>query len=731
MTKSFFALLLCIVIGINFFVIFKTLPLKSLMAKCTRACNAMAILGMGVYVVYLLAPNVTVACISYSFFTGLISAMLLTFFSFVYIFTHDRRMPKYISIPIHLFMLLDMTNNFINPIWNHCYEVKKTVINYVDTYSVTNSSFWYVAHFALSYIVVALIMVVLVAKIIKCASVYKRKYVSIATIFMTVILLDAATLAVKLNINISIIFYGILAIAISIYALFIASRDVINDMLGLVVEDLNSGILFFDNNHKCLYSNQRVWDMFCYDKPNFERAEEIYTGTLKKHPFEENRKIVWNDSVEINGEKMYLTVEAQQLFDSKNNYLGCYISIIDETENVKNFEREISMVQESSRNKNNFLSQISHEIRTPLNAIYGMNEMIQQECSDPGILQYSNDIKSSAEMMIDLINDFLDLSKLEAGKMSIKESKYDFKSMLTNIISITYIKSNDKNIDFYIDIDSKIPSVLMGDTLRIQQILINILSNAVKYTEKGSITLSIKCDIIDDIANLHFTITDTGIGIKDEDKAHLFEAYKRFDYEHTGKIQGTGLGLNITIQLLSLMDSALNVESTYGKGSTFSFSILQEIINYAPIGDFTYHKPDAKIFSNINSTMPAGNFYGKKALIVDDTEVNRRVLSSLLKNIGIAVTGVTSGFECLDLITKDHFDIIFLDHHMPGMDGVETLNRINEMDNNESYNAKIVMLTANTGSDAKEYYISLGFDDYLDKPILPDKLKEILNRYLL
>ena len=230
---------------------------------------------------------------------------------------------------------------------------------------------------------------------------------------------------------------------------------------------------------------------------------------------------------------------------------------------------------------------------------------------------------------------------------------------------------------------------------------------------------------------MHFTITDTGIGIKDEDKAHLFEAYKRFDYEHTGKIQGTGLGLSITIQLLSLMDSALNVESTYGKGSTFSFSILQEIINYAPIGDFTYHKPDAKIFSNINRTMPAGSFYGKKALIVDDTEVNRRVLSSLLKNTGIAVTGVTSGFECLDLITKDHFDIIFLDHHMPGMDGVETLNRINEMDNNESYNAKIVMLTANTGSDAKEYYISLGFDDYLGKPILPDKLKEILNRYLL
>ncbi|MCR5177115.1 MAG: response regulator [Anaerovibrio sp.] len=379
--------------------------------------------------------------------------------------------------------------------------------------------------------------------------------------------------------------------------------------------------------------------------------------------------------------------------------------------------------------KSDFLSNMSHEIRTPINAILGMDEMILREATDPTILEYAQNIASAGNTLLNLINDVLDFSKIEAGKLEILPTEYAPSSLLNDLVNMISLRAAKKNLAFNVDAAPDLPCMLVGDELRIRQIITNLLTNAVKYTPEGTVTLTIKWEkLTDKDISLKVAVTDTGIGIKKEDISKLFEAFKRIEEERNRTIEGTGLGINISQRLLNMMGSTLEVDSTYGEGSCFYFTVKQQVINWAPMGDYNeaYHQSQANASHNQQTFIaPDANI-----LVVDDTEMNLTVIKGLLKRTKIQVDTAVSGYECLKLTQKKSYDLIFLDHRMPGMDGIETLNELKKFNDSPNIHTPIVALTANAVAGAAEMYIQAGFDAYMTKPIDSRKLDQCLMDYL-
>ena len=378
--------------------------------------------------------------------------------------------------------------------------------------------------------------------------------------------------------------------------------------------------------------------------------------------------------------------------------------------------------------KNVFISNMSHEIRTPINAVLGMDEMILRESSEEHIKQYAYNIRSAGKMLLSIINDILDYSKIEAGKMEIIPVEYSSNAMLDDICSIISIKVKEKNLRFNVNIAEDIPSRLYGDELRIKQIIINILSNAVKYTEKGSVTFTVDCVQAeeDGMTGLRVKVEDTGIGMRKEDMSRLFTAFERLEEKRNRNIEGTGLGMSIVVRLLEQMNSRLDVDSVYGQGSTFSFVLLQKVIDSRPAGNFEAAKK-----KRLENEKPDEIPYAPSAkiLAVDDTSFNLTLVTHLLKRTGIKPDTAASGEECLKKVSENHYDLILLDHVMPGMDGVETLDRLRKMGGRFA-DIPVIALTANVMSGARERYLNAGFSDFIEKPIVPSKLEAALVRYL-
>ena len=381
--------------------------------------------------------------------------------------------------------------------------------------------------------------------------------------------------------------------------------------------------------------------------------------------------------------------------------------------------------ESASSAKTEFLARMSHEIRTPINAILGMNEMINRESKEEHTKDYSDDIKASATALLELVNEILDSSKIESGKMEIVPVEYEMISLLNDMYKMIGVRAKDKKLNLIFDVDKNIPSQYLGDDLRIRQVLLNLLSNAVKYTNKGTITFKVRGKRDGDNEILHFSVKDTGIGIKEEDLGRLFDSFERIDIKKNRNVEGTGLGMNIAFKLLELMGSELKVESVYGEGSEFYFDIEQKIIDEATLSEVKDKAFAQNKYSNNISTYIAPK---AKILVVDDNNINRKVFSSLLKRTQINVCEAASGKECLDLLGKQEFDIVFIDYMMPEMDGVETLHAINEKGYCER--TPIIMLTANAVKGAKEEFLSEGFDDYLAKPIIPEDLDNMILEYL-
>lgn len=435
-------------------------------------------------------------------------------------------------------------------------------------------------------------------------------------------------------------------------------------------------------------------------------------------------------------------------------------------ENARHMEMEVQMIEEKNQElmianeeaekakadaiaaanaKSVFLANMSHEIRTPINAILGMDTMILRECNDNEILEYAGNIQSASQTLLSLINDILDFSKIETGKLELVAGDYALSSLINDVYHMLISKAKEKGLALNVESDKNLPAKLYGDEVRIRQIIVNILNNAIKYTKKGSVTLTVGMselkpsdttdhstdsksdDITDKNTIITFRIADTGIGIKNENISHLFDSFSRFDEEKNKYIEGTGLGLAITKQLVDLMNGEIVVTSEYGKGSVFTVSIPQKIVSDLKIGDISekYNEPSNKKKKKSTFTAPDAN-----VLVVDDVKMNINVFKALLKRTEINVDSAMSGSEALAMIKEKKYDIIFLDHMMPDMDGIETYQNMKMLEDNPNKDTTVVMLTANAIMGAKEEYLGIGFSDYLSKPVQAPKLEAMILKYL-
>ena len=389
--------------------------------------------------------------------------------------------------------------------------------------------------------------------------------------------------------------------------------------------------------------------------------------------------------------------------------------------------------ESASRAKGEFLANMTHEIRTPINAVLGINEMILREFQDKQIRQYAYIIKNSMMTLLNLVNDVLDYSRMEAGKIHLINESYDSAVMISDLFNIVGNRAEEKKLSFDIAVDKTLPKELVGDVIRIKQVIINLLTNAFKYTERGFVNLIISYEQVDDKSiNMKVVVKDSGIGMKEEDIGRLFKAFERIEEDRNKTIEGTGLGMNIVKNLLDLMGSHIEVESVYGVGSKFSFVVKQEVANWEPIGDYheAYEKAVEKETEKDKTYAALFEAPDAKLLVVDDTEMNLFVVKGLLKNTLIKMDTAKSGAEALELINDNKYDAMLIDQRMPEMDGMELIKRIRHNLDNPNNNKPCICLTANAVAGVKEQCLLAGFDDYLEKPVDGKTLEDTLIKYL-
>ena len=383
---------------------------------------------------------------------------------------------------------------------------------------------------------------------------------------------------------------------------------------------------------------------------------------------------------------------------------------------------------EANKAKSSFLADMSHEIRTPINAILGMNEMILRESDNKGILEYAGNIRNSGRNLLQLINSILDFSKIEDGKMEIVPVRYSLSTLITYLTNSIQERAAAKGLEFDVIVDPDLPKEMFGDDVRINQVILNLLTNAVKYTNEGSVTLKLKQEKREDGKVLMYVeVADTGIGIREGDMEKLFESFERLDMVRNRNIEGTGLGISIITKLLDLMDSKLDVSSRYGEGSVFSFELWQKIEDDTPIGEYKINSIGIDEGYSYHESFRAPE---ARILVVDDTRINLMVVINLLKKTEISIDTCQSGSEGIRLAEQNKYDVILLDQRMPGMDGTETLKHIRDIPDGPNVDTPVICLTADAIRGARERYIAEGFNDYLTKPVEGNDLERMLIKYL-
>lgn len=492
----------------------------------------------------------------------------------------------------------------------------------------------------------------------------------------------------------------------------VATQGILNRDVGavLVVSDKDE-VIYFNNEFELLF-------------PQVKTLQSISGQKEIKQLFQTEEYV----SEELS--KIY-EIRTETLSDS-NDFSGRFVWLVDITGHYKTNKKlqELKeMADAANKAKSNFLANISHEIRTPINTVLGMDEIILRETTETPTKGYAENIREAGTTLLSIVNDLLDFSKIECGKMEILPVEYEVANLLSEVINMIEIKAVNKQLEFIPVVSEDIPYLLFGDEIRIKQIIINLLTNAVKYTNEGSVVFKVNWkEAGDSSIDLIVSVTDTGIGIKEGDLEKIFVSFQRIEEERNRNIEGTGLGISITKQLLELMGSSLTVRSEYGVGSTFSFVLRQGIRDRKPIGKFrekyTYKKEKYKQFRTTFVAPEA------RILVVDDNGMNLSVVEGLLKNTQAHVDTAGGGANALQLCKENAYDIILMDHMMPYLDGIETLKKIRTMEASKNVDTPVIVLTANAVSGAREMYLKEGFVDYMSKPIQGKRLEEKILTYL-
>lgn len=490
-----------------------------------------------------------------------------------------------------------------------------------------------------------------------------------------------------------------------------------------ILESLGDGVITLDDHDRLVSYNKA--------------AAEIFTH-LPAHKLGENIRVVENfreemlnedtpQSFSINGQ--HYESHNKHIIDENGKKQGCVILILNMTD-IKAYINEIKLVrlqaEKASIAKSEFLANMSHEIRTPMNAIIGLNDIIMEECGDTEIYAHAKDVQSAAKNLLAIINDILDLSKVEAGKMELVYDDYYIKVMAGEVISMMDMAASQRGLILKYECDETIPCRYNGDEGRIKQILINILNNAIKFTKKGYVRTYITGKPGRNAGEelLIFCIEDTGCGIRKEDLGKIFEDFRQVDSKRNRSAEGTGLGLAIVKHLIELMDGTIEVESTYGKGTTVTITIPQKIVDECPVSDMPKLPQEEP---NITDSFTAP---GVKVLIVDDNVINRKVARGFLKNYAFDLTEAESGPEAIELVRTVRYDIIFMDHMMPGMDGIEAARIIRQDCGENGAAPVIVALTANAMEGMREHFLECGFEDFISKPLDRKEMNQLLLRWV-
>ncbi len=493
----------------------------------------------------------------------------------------------------------------------------------------------------------------------------------------------------------------------------------------LAVDSLAEGLVVVDNDEKIIYFNQKAEQI--YEKISLGKAEPI---------LEDMNDCILEKKNIIRDKQIYAV--GSYMVEQESTYYGKMYVLTDVTDNyhyTKRMQEQAEIMKElkeqaeaANQAKSLFVSNMSHEIRTPMNAIVGLTEVLLRKDWPIEDKKYLLNIKSSGKALLDIINDLLDFSKIEAGKFVITRDTYDIAQMLRDIQVIGDTRIGDKDVKLVMDVDREIPRLLYGDSLRIRQVLINIMNNAIKFTDKGSVTVQVQAKQREGKrVQLDFSVKDTGQGIKKQDLEHLFNAFTQVDLKKNRGKEGTGLGLAISRQLVELMGGTLLVESEYGKGSEFYFTLWEGIESEENIGDFGEVKEQAGDAGKdmFTFTLPEATI-----LLVDDNEINREVAQALLEPFEMKIDVVSNGKEALDLVQQNHYDLVFMDHYMPVMDGVEATRRIRSLEGDYYKNLPILALTADAVQGVKEEFLAAGMNDFVSKPIAMKDITSALTRWI-
>ena len=522
-------------------------------------------------------------------------------------------------------------------------------------------------------------------------------------------------------VGVDISIYFIFAIVLSL-AILLVKFDFFDSIQAAIVNVMFSGplgIIVADQDDNIIFHNASARKMI----PNIESFHRIDEDKMLE-------RIYKDGGGDYENENNTYTIHVDEIKEA--DYLVGHQFVVSDVTRLHNKMDELEQMTElanrSNETKSIFLANMSHEIRTPINAIIGMDEMILRETASDIIRDYAIDIKSASHTLLGIINDILDISKIESGTLSLVNVEYKLSQVILDVKNMTEKKAKDKGLSFSIEVDEDIPENLYGDELRIKQVMINIINNAIKYTKEGSVNINIsylKVENHERNIELVIDVSDTGIGIKEDEKNKLFTKFQRLDEIRNKNVEGTGLGLSIAKSFVTMMDGYIDVDSIYGEGTTFSIHIIQEVTDPETIGNIDDRAANNKRSDNEHIKLMAPS---ARILVVDDNELNLKVLLGLLKITRISIDTASSGKECIDKMKDEQYDCVLLDIMMPELNGVETLKVLK--DKNIKGDVPVIALTADATAGAEDLYISLGFDDYLTKPISYSKCEDALIKYL-
>lgn len=517
----------------------------------------------------------------------------------------------------------------------------------------------------------------------------------------------------------------VLGIVLSSVVILIWSRKVYDFSSlasGILLDSMSDGVIAIDEHERIVNYNPVAADIFlglnvCDTGKHIGELDGFPMSMLCENGREEFC---------INGR--FYQGHVKQILDKHEEKKGYVILIFDVTE-TRNYIEEITRVREQAEQaniaKSAFLANMSHEIRTPMNAIVGLSDIIMEESKGRKVYGYACDIKASAHNLLALINDILDLSKVEAGKMELISAEYHIKSLVSEVLNMMDIVASQHGLMVESEYDMTIPCCYVGDESRIKQILVNLLNNALKFTREGYVKISVSgMQEEEDTERLIFQVEDTGCGIREEDIEKIFENFKQLDSKRNRSAEGTGLGLSITKRLAELMQGTIKVESVYGKGSTFIVEILQKVADARPLSEVP--KPEVRS----EEVLEPFTVKDYKVLVVDDNLINRKVARSFLQSYGLEITEAESGMEAIELVRRTMFDIIFMDHMMPMMDGIEAVHNIRNECGENGRLPVIIALTANAMEGVRELFLANGFQEFVTKPLDRRAMHTVLMKWI-